>query len=477
MHLSSSFLGFDATLLARLQFAFTISFHIIFPAFTIGLSAYVATLEILWLRTGKTHYQMLSRMWTRIFAVSFGMGVVSGVVLSYEIGTNWSRFSTAIGNVISPMIGYEVLTAFFLEATFLGVLLFGRNRVPAWMHAMSAVIVAIGTAISAFWILAGNSWMQTPAGHEIRNGIAYPLSWRAIIFNPSFPYRFAHMLIAAYLTTSLVVLATGARYLAQRRFVNESMTMARMGLGMLVLLAPLQILVGDLHGLSTAKHQPAKVAAIEAHWDGSQPAPLILFAWPDKEAETNHAEISIPKLGSLIITHDSNGLFPGLLDFKPQDRPPVIPVFFAFRIMVGIGFVMLAIGVIGAFLWWRKRLSTANWYLTSVQHAWPLGFVAIVAGWIVTEVGRQPWIAYGILRTSDAASPVPASIVGLTLLLFVIVYCAVFSTGIWYIARLIRKGPPAGPGPQEIHGVPNRPLSGATLADVDADGNAHPEAR
>jgi cytochrome d ubiquinol oxidase subunit I len=466
----NSFAGFDATLLARLQFAFTISFHIIFPAFTIGLSAYIATLEILWLRTGKTLFQTLSRMWTKIFAVSFGMGVVSGVVLSYEIGANWSRFSTTIGNVIGPLLGYEVLTAFFLEATFLGILLFGRNRVPRWMHAMSAVVVALGTAISAFWILAGNSWMQTPAGFEMRNGVALPLSWSAIIFNPSFPYRFAHMLIATYLTTSLVVLAAGARYLAQRRFTQEATTMAHMGLGMLVLLAPLQILVGDLHGLSTAKHQPAKIAAIEAHWDGSRPAPLILFAWPDKQAETNHAEIAIPQLGSLIVTHDWNGLFPGLRDFKPEDRPPVIPVFFAFRIMVGIGVVMLAIGVLGALLWWRKQLATADWYLKPVQHAWPLGFIAIISGWIVTEVGRQPWVAYGVLRTSDAASPLPAATVGFTLVLFVLVYCAVFATGIWYIARLIRKGPPVGAGAHEAHGVPNRPLTGATLADEDEAG-------
>jgi cytochrome bd ubiquinol oxidase subunit I len=464
-----AFAGLDATLLARLQFAFTISFHIIFPAFTIGLSAYIATLEILWLRTGSALYQTLSRMWTKIFAVSFGMGVVSGVVLSYEIGTNWSRFSTVVGNVIAPLIGYEVLTAFFLEATFLGILLFGRNRVPRWMHAMSAVIVAVGTAISAFWILAGNSWMQTPTGFEMRNGVAYPLSWSAIVFNPSFPYRFTHMLIAAYLTTSLVVLATGARYLAQRRFTQEAMTMARMGLGMLVLLAPLQILVGDLHGLSTAKHQPAKVAAIEAHWDGSKPAPLILFAWPDKEAEENHAEIAIPQLGSLIVTHDRNGLFPGLLDFKREDRPPVIPVFFAFRLMVGIGLAMLAIGVFGALLWWRNLLTTADWYLKTVQHAWPLGFIAIISGWIVTEVGRQPWVAYGVLRTADAASPVPAQTVGLTLMLFVIVYCVVFSTGIWYIARLIRNGPPTGTGTHGVHGVPNRPLTAATLEDEETE--------
>lgn len=456
-----TFAGLDALLLARLQFAFTISFHIIFPAFTIGLSAFIATLEVLWLRTGRPHYQALSHFWTKIFAVSFGMGVVSGVVLSYQIGTNWSRFSTVIGNTIGPLFGYEVLTAFFLEATFLGILLFGRNRVPPWLHALSAIIVAIGTALSGFWILSANSWMHTPDGFEMRDGIAFPVAWSAIIFNPSFPYRFTHMMIAAYLTTSLVVLAVGARYLVARRFVQEATTMVHMGLGMVALLAPLQLLVGDLHGLNTAQFQPAKVAAIEGHWDGSRPAPLVLFAWPDSAAERNRAELAIPNLGSLIVTHDANGLFPGLSDFKPQDRPPVLPVFFAFRLMVGIGLVLIAIGMIGALLWWRKRLTNSDWYLKPVRYCWPLGFMAILSGWIVTEVGRQPWIAYGILRTADANSPVAAGTVGLSLLLFLLVYCVVFGMGIWYIRRLVARGLPAGAVPPPPEGLPNRPLSAA----------------
>ena len=329
-----TFAGIDATLLARIQFGFTISFHIIFPAFSIGLSAFIATLEILWLRSGLTHYHTLARFWTKIFAVSFAMGVVSGIVLSYQFGTNWSRFSVVVGNTIGPLLGYEVLTAFFLEASFLGVMLFGWNRVPPWLHTLSSIIVAAGTALSGFWILSANSWMQTPSGFEIRHGIAFPTDWSDIIFNPSFPYRFTHMMLATYLTTSLVVLATGARYVLGGRFEWEARTMIRMGLGMVIVLAPLQLLVGDLHGLNTLKHQPVKIAAIEAHWDGSKPAPFVIFAWPDEKAERNIAEISIPKAGSLVLTHAPNGLFQGLRDFAPQDRPPVVPVFFMFRVML-----------------------------------------------------------------------------------------------------------------------------------------------
>ncbi len=455
------FTNLDALLLSRLQFAFTISFHIIFPAFSIGLSAFIATLEVLWMRTGRPHYHALSAFWTKIFAVSFAMGVVSGVVLSYQFGTNWSRFSRMSANTIGPLMGYEVLTAFFLEATFLGVMLFGRNRVPPWLHTLSAIMVAIGTALSGFWILAANSWMHTPDGFEMRNGIAFPVAWSAIIFNPSFPYRFTHMMIAAYLTTSLVVLAVGARYLLARRFMQEATTMLHMGLGMVALLGPLQLLVGDLHGLNTTRFQPTKIAAIEAHWDGSQPAPLVLFAWPDSGAQRNRAELAIPKLGSLIVTHDANGLFPGLADFKPQDRPPVIPVFFAFRLMVGIGLLLIAIGLIGALLWWRGRLTHADWFLKPVRYCWPLGFIAILSGWIVTEVGRQPWLVYGILRTADAASPVSASTVGFSLLLFVLVYFATFGMGIWYIRKLVARGLPAGAAPPPPEGLPNRPLSAA----------------
>jgi cytochrome d ubiquinol oxidase subunit I len=449
--------GIDATLLARIQFAFTISFHIIFPAFTIGLSAFIATLEVLWLRSGEQHYHTLARFWTKIFAVSFAMGVVSGIVLSYQIGTNWSRFSEAVGNTIGPLLGYEVLTAFFLEASFLGVMLFGWNRVPPWLHMLSSIVVALGTALSGFWILSANSWMQTPAGFEMRDGIAYPVDWSEIIFNPSFPYRFAHMMIATYLTTSLVVLATGARYILAGRFEREARTMVRMGLGMVAVMAPLQLLVGDLHGLNTLEHQPAKIAAIEAHWDGSKPAPFVIFAWPDEKAERNIAELSIPHAGSLVLKHDPQGLFPGLRDFKPEDRPPVVPVFFAFRLMLAIGLLMIAIGLGGVLLWWRKRLFESRRYLSFVARCWPLGFIAILAGWMVTEIGRQPWVAYGLVRTADATSPVAAPTVALSLVLFVLVYCVVFSVGILYVYRMLAKGP--APVPHAPDALPNRPLS------------------
>jgi cytochrome d ubiquinol oxidase subunit I len=451
----------DPVLLARLQFAFTIIFHIIFPTFTIGLSAYIATLCVMWMRTGKQHYRLLAQFWTRIFAVSFAMGVVSGVVLSYQFGTNWSRFSAVVGNVIGPMIGYEVLVAFFLEATFLGVLLLGWNRVPPWLHTLSAIAVAVGTTLSAFWILSANSWMQTPAGYEMRDGIAYPLDWLAIVFNPSFPYRLAHMVTAAYLTTSFVVLAVGARYLMAGKHLAYGRTMVRMAVGFAAIVAPLQLVIGDQHGLNTLQYQPLKIAAIEAHWDGSKPADLVLFAWPDEKAETNRFALTIPYAGSLVLTHSWDGLFPGLTSVPPQDRPPVKPAFFAFRIMVGIGLLMILAAFTGAVLWWRGRLFETNWYLWPAQHAWWLGFVAVISGWIVTETGRQPWIAHGILRTAQAASPLAAQTVATTLVLFVLVYGVVFASGIYYINRLISHGPQSPLVEPSVTATPLRPISAA----------------
>jgi cytochrome bd ubiquinol oxidase subunit I len=454
-------MDFDPVLLARAQFAFTIMFHIIFPTFTIGLSAYIATLGVLWLRKGEERYHLLMQFWTRIFAVSFAMGVVSGVVLSYQFGTNWSRFSVVVGNVIGPLLGYEVLAAFFLEATFLGVLLFGFNRVPPWLYVLSAAIVAVGTATSAFWILSANSWMQTPAGYELRNGIAYPTDWLAVIFNPSFPYRFAHMLNAAYLTTGFVVLAVGARYLAAGKHVEEARTMLRMAIGLTAILAPLQLIIGDQHGLNTLKYQPIKIAAMEAHWDGSKPGDFEIFAWPDEKTQSNRYAISIPNGSSLLLTHKLNGLFPGLDSVPRADWPPVPIVFFAFRIMVGIGMLMIGAALYGAFLWWRGTLFKTQWYLRVMAQLWWLGFVAVISGWVVTEVGRQPWVAYGILRTADANSPVPAASVATTLVLFVLAYGVVFSMGIYYINRLINRGPQAGPA---TGWLPNRPLMAADRA-------------
>jgi cytochrome d ubiquinol oxidase subunit I len=453
----------NAVLLARLQFAFTISVHIIFPAFTIGLSAFIATLLILWQRTGRDHFHRLARFWTKIFAVSFAMGVVSGIPMSYEFGSNWSRFSEVAGNVIGPLIGYEVLTAFFLEATFLGVLLFGWTRTPPWLQATAAVLIAVGTAMSAFWILSANSWMQTPAGHVMRDGIAYPVDWLAIIFNPSFPYRLAHMLTAAYLTTSLVVLAVGARYLLAGAFQEEARTMMRMGVGMLAVLGPVQLLLGDQHGLNTLQHQPAKIAAIEAHWRNTGPMELVLFALPDEHARENRAALAIPHLGSLIITHDWNGRVPSLADFALDAQPRVTVVFFAFRIMVGIGLVLIAIGLTGAVLWRRGRLFASRWYLRAAGWAWPLGFIAILAGWLTTENGRQPYVIYGIMRTHDATSPLAAGTVAASLAAFVLVYGVVFSIGIYYMRKLIRHGPQGAAVAAATlpHALPNLPLASA----------------
>jgi cytochrome d ubiquinol oxidase subunit I len=450
----------DALLWARLQFAFTISLHIIFPAFTIGLSAFIATLLVLWQRTGQEHFHRLARFWTKIFAVSFAMGVVSGIPMSYQFGTNWSRFSDVAGNVIGPLIGYEVLTAFFLEATFLGVMLFGWKRVPPWLHTTSAVLVALGTTLSGFWILAASSWMHTPAGHVMRDGIAYPVSWLEIIFNPSFPYRFTHMMTAAYLTTSVVVLAVGARYLLAKAYEQEARTMMRMGVGMVAVLAPLQLFIGDQHGLNTLEYQPVKVAAMEGHWEDDGPASLVFFAIPDERNERNVAEIALPNLASLILTHDMEGRVPALKDWPAADRPPVKNVFYAFRVMVGIGLTLILLGLTGAFLWWRKKLFDQKPYLRFAGYAWPLGFIAILAGWITTESGRQPFIVYGLMRTSEALSPVTAGAVASSLAAFVVVYLVVFSIGVYYIRKLIRRGP-QGAADATPDGLPNRPLSTA----------------
>ena len=453
-------MDFDPLLLSRLQFAFTIIFHIIFPTFTIGLSAYIATLGVLWVRSGEERYHLLMRFWTRIFAVSFAMGVVSGIVMSYQFGTNWSRFSVVAGNVVGPLLGYEVLMAFFLEATFLGVLLFGFSRVPSWLYVMSAAIVALGTAMSAFWILSANSWMQTPTGYEIKDGIVYPADWLAVIFNPSFPYRLAHMLNAAYLTTGFVVLAVGARYLLAGRHIAEGRTMLRMAIGLTAILAPLQLVIGDQHGLNTLKYQPIKVAAMEAHWDGSKPGDFEIFAWPDEKAETNRFAISIPKGASLVLTHKMNGLFPGLTSVPPSERPPVKIVFFSFRIMLGLGFFMIGAALFGAFLWWRGTLFETRWYLQVMAQCWWVGFVAVIAGWVVTECGRQPWLVHDILRTADASSPVPGGSVLVTLVLFVLAYGVVFSFGIYYINRLIAKGLPS-PVAKEAGKFSQNPISAA----------------
>ena len=435
-------MDFDALTLARLQFSFTVSFHIIFPAISIGLASYLAVLEGLWLYTGRNVYLDLFNYWKKPFAIAFGMGVVSGIVMSYQFGTNWSVFSDLAGPVIGPLMGYEVLTAFFLEAGFLGVMLFGLSRVGPRLHFVATLMVALGTFLSAFWILAVNSWMQTPAGHAINEaGQFVPVDWWAIIFNPSFPYRLVHMLLAAYLSTAFVVGATGAWHLLRDSTLPASRVMFSMALWMAAIVAPLQIVAGDLHGLNTLEHQPAKIAAMEGHFETRAGAPLILFGWPDMEAERTRYAVEVPKLGSLILTHDWNGEVRGLKEWPREDRPNSTIVFWSFRIMVAAGFAMLALGIWSLVLRVRGRLFDQPWLLRAAIALGPSGIIAVLAGWITTEVGRQPYTVYGLLRTADSVSSVDAAAVGASLIAFIVVYFAVFGAGAFYMLRLMSKPP------------------------------------
>ena len=432
----------DALLLSRWQFAFTISFHIVFPALSIGLASYLAVLEGFWLRTGNDRFLRLYDYWVKIFALAFAMGVVSGVVMSYQFGTNWSRFSQATGNVLGPLLGYEVLTAFFLEASFLGIMLFGRKLVGPGLHFMSTCVVAVGTLISAFWILAANSWMQYPTGHEYRDGVFYAVDWFEIVFSPTFPYRLVHMVLAAYLTTAFVVAGVAAYLILRRRTVEESKTMLKMAFGMIAIVAPLQLVAGHEHGLSVYETQPSKLAAMEGHWESYDGrAPLILFAWPDQEAETNRYEVAIPEIGSWVVTGSWNGAITGLKEWPREDRPNVPLVFWSFRIMVGIGVLMIAVGFFGAYAAFTGMFERMRWFLMLVVAMLPSGFIAVLAGWVTAEAGRQPYTVYGILRTADSVSPVAGSQVALSLLAFVIIYAIVFPTGVYYMARVAIAGP------------------------------------
>jgi cytochrome d ubiquinol oxidase subunit I len=436
--------------LSRIQFAFTIAFHIIFPALSIGLASFLAVLEAAWLWTGKPHYKELCVYWARIFAVGFGMGVVSGVVLAYQFGTNWSRFATFAGSVTGPLLTYEVMTAFFLEAGFLGIMLFGWEKVGRRAHFGATLMVAIGTLISTFWILASNSWMQTPQGIAIENGRVVPVDWFKIIFNPSFPYRLAHMTIAAFLVAALLVAATGAWHLLQGRRDPAIKTTFSMALWLLLVLAPVQAVVGDQHGLNTRKYQPAKIAAIEGLWETQKGGTALnLIGFPDMGAEVTRGTIQVPHLGSLILTHSWDGEIRGLKEFPKEDRPNSSIIFWTFRVMAGLGMLMILMALIGVLLRHRQRLFESRWFQRFVVVMGPTGFVSLIAGWITTEVGRQPWVVYGVMRTADALSPVTAQSVGVSLLVFVIVYCVVFGTGMYYILRLIRQGP-ALPGAQQL---------------------------
>lgn len=455
----------DPLLLARIQFAFTISFHILFPAFTVGLASWIVLLEARWWWTGRPIFRTLSEFWTKIFAISFGLGVVSGIVMSYQFGTNWSRWSDTVGNVLGPLIQYEVVTAFFLEAAFLGILLFGRDRVPRGVHFLAACAVALGTLLSSFWILSANSWMHTPAGYEIRDGRFFVTDWWEVVFNPSFPYRLSHMVTGMYLTTGFVVAGVSAWYLLRGLHEQHARIGLSMALGLITVLAPLQILLGDLHGLNTLDHQPAKIAAMEGHWEGGPRAPLILFAIPDPQAETNHYELAIPGLSSIILTHEWEGEVPGLKQFPPDERPPVAIVFWTFRVMVAIGLLMLAVAVTHLVVRWRGRLWDSRWFLWLLVACTPIGFVAILMGWFTTEIGRQPWIVYGLMRTAEGVTPALTTGAALTsLIAFFVVYAVIYTAGTYYLIRLLQIGPKSpfeekSPQAEQEAKRPKRPMS------------------
>jgi cytochrome d ubiquinol oxidase subunit I len=439
----------DPLLLSRFQWAWVIGWHILLPAFTVGCASYIAVLEGLAYWQEDPFWIRISQFWTRIFAVAFGMGVVTGIVMPFQFGTNWSRFSDATANVLSPMLAYEDLMAFFVEASFLGVLLFGRNRVPRWAHLLSACMVALGTLMSSFWILAANSWMQTPTGAVLREGRFFPVDWFAIVFNPSFPYRFAHNVTAFYVTTGFVVLGVGAFLVRRGNSTLEGRRMIMMALGFLAVFVPLQIFLGDLQGLNTRHYQPAKLAAIEGRWQTASRALLTVFAIPEQNQARNADAVEIPYLGSLILTHALDGTVQGLDDFPADQRPPVWPVFFAFRLMVGIGSLMLSVVMLGWWLYWRGRIFATGWFLRLCQWTAPLGFFAVLAGWTVTEVGRQPWTVYGLLRTARSVTPsLTGPDVMLSLFVYMALYLTMYPAGLAVIVHLIRQGCGAAAAPE-----------------------------
>ncbi|HWF95133.1 MAG TPA: cytochrome ubiquinol oxidase subunit I [Xanthobacteraceae bacterium] len=443
----------DPLLLSRIQFAWVIGWHILLPAFTVGLASFVAFLEGGYALTRRPVFLDLSQFWLRIFAISFGMGVVTGIVMPFQFGTNWSRFADDAGNVISPLLAYEGLTAFFLEATFLGVLLFGRKLVPPAMHFVAALLVAVGTLSSSFWILATNSWMQTPVGYEVIDGRFFPKDWLEIVFSPSFPYRLAHTVSAFFVTTAFVVLGVGAYTLLRGRFAPQGRMMLRLALWFLAIFVPAQIILGDLHGLNTLAYQPAKLAAIEGLWDGGSGVAASIIGWPDQTAERNLGEIAIPRLGSLYLTHSWDGAVKGLKDFPADQRPPVGVVYFSFRIMVGIALLMMTVVAAGFVLMARGRLDQAGWYLRLCELTSCLGFIAVIAGWTTTEVGRQPWTVYGLLRTADSVSPsLAGSDVALSLLLYVAVYLVIYPLGLLAMLRIVWRGPARSDAAEPIAG-------------------------
>jgi cytochrome bd ubiquinol oxidase subunit I len=436
----------DTVLLSRLQFAWTIGFHILWPAYTIGISGFIVIIAALSLTTKQPVWSALLSFWIHLFALGFAMGVVTGLVLSYEIGTNWSGYAERTANVIGPYFTYEVLNAFFLEAGFIGVMLFGLNRVGPRLHFFACCMVALGAMFSAFWILAANSWMQTPAGFSIgADGMFQVTNWWAAVLTPSLPYRFLHMVTAAWITGTFVVLGVHGFYLWQRRHREFARAGFSIALWLALVLTPLQIFLGDQHGLNTLEHQPMKLAAIEARWETARHVPLTLFAWPDVARERNDYALDIPELGSLILTHSWDGEVKGLKEVPPDERPYVPLPFFAFRLMAGIGFTLLAIALLGFWLRLRRRLYEARWFAMIAAFSSPLPFVAVLAGWTVTETGRQPYVVYGQLRTAEAAAPLAAQIVSASLLLFVCVYLLLLAAFFFYAMRLVLRGPETVP--------------------------------
>jgi cytochrome d ubiquinol oxidase subunit I len=456
----------DPVLLSRIQFAFLVSFHIIFPAFTIGLAAWLATIEGVRLATGNPLYRRVFDFWLKVFAVSFGMGVVTGIVMAFQFGTNWGVLAQKTGSIQGPLLGYEAFTAFMLEATFFGVMLLGRNRVSPRFYFFACCMVSLGTMFSSFWILANNSWMQVPLGHAIVDGRIIPTDWWAIVTGPIMRVRWPHMLLAAFLTTGMCVAATGAWYVLRGVHRAEARTMLHWGLGLVAVLIPIQLLFGHLTGLYLYKHQPAKLAAIEARWHFEQPGTEVWLAWPDEKAMRNRFAIRTPGIGSFIDTGDWNAPMQGLSDFPEEDRPPVLIPFFAFRIMVGMGLIMLAVSWLGNFLRWRGRLETTRWFLRGTFLAFPTGFVATLAGWYTAEVGRQPWVVYGLLRTKDAVTPsLTTGDVLFSLACYVLVYAVFVPFGVYYIYKLLREGPTAEAG--AIPGTTgSRPMAFADSADT-----------
>jgi len=431
----------DAELLSRIQFAFVVSFHAIFPVFSIGIASFVALLEGLFYKTRNPIYARLSEFWTKIFAIAFGMGVVSGIVMSFQFGTNWSNFAYATANFLGPVLSYEVITAFFLEAAFLGVLLFGRDRVPPGIHLLAACMVALGTFISSFWILAANSWMHTPAGVEVVEGVFHVVDWSAAIFNPSFPYRFAHMGIASFLTGAFVVAGVSSWFMIRGRDTFAHRKALSMCLWLILFLAPAQVVMGDFHGLNTLEHQPAKVAAMEGNWETSSNVPLLLFAIPDQENQTNHFEIGIPNLASIILKHDPEGIVPGLDVVSVDEQPPVAAVFWSFRVMVGFGMLMVLAGLLGLLsrcIGWLYTPNPFHYFMTAMI---PAPFIAVVAGWFVTEMGRSPWLVYGMMTHTEGLTPSLTGGLALTSLIgFAAVYAVVYLSGLVYILKTVNKG-------------------------------------